>query len=200
MIDRQAAMRSLLEAGALAMLALGAWAQGMHGAAPPASHFPNPHFGFSSAPRGFAGSAGTRPSYPRHNRFSQGFFYPWLDYGYGYAPYDYGYDYGYEAPPEPSVVVVQPSLPPPLVMQPPPQPIHSEIKEYEFPPEAKESSPYSIALKDGAVRSAIAVWVTDEALHYVDPRGKAAEVPLDSVDRQQTKKLNPGKNVQPWLP
>jgi len=89
---------------------------------------------------------------------------------------------------------------PPMFIQAPPKPIHPEIKEYNPPPEKGDASPFSIAMKDGSVRSAMAVWTVGESLDYVDGHGKAGQAPIDSVDREATKKLNPGKNVQAWLP
>lgn len=193
-------MRSLGKASLFSMLAVAAFAQGRgfggHMPSPaPFRGFPNAHFGFSTSRRGFTGSVFTRPFFPGQRRFSQGFFFPWFDYGLG------AYDYGYGYQPEPPVIVVEPPPQvPQVIVQAPPKPIRPEIKEYTPPAETGDSSPFSIALKDGSVRSAIAVWVAGDALHYIDPEGKAGQATLESVDRQATKKLNPGKNVQPWLP
>jgi hypothetical protein len=193
MVTGQVAMRNLLRAGLFSMLAAAAFAQGhgmsvrvplpaSAGGIRSSSHFPNAHFGFNT---------------PRR-RFSRGAFFPGFGLGYPWLG-DYGYGYSYQ--PEPTVIVVTPppAPVPQVIMQAPPKPIQAQIKEYH-PPDTGDSSPFSIALKDGSVRHAMAVWVTDDTLHYIDTTGKPGQAPLESVDRQATRKLNAGKNVQSWLP
>ena len=57
-----------------------------------------------------------------------------------------------------------------------------------------------IALNDGSRKSANAVWVQNGALHYVDTEDRHHQVPLQSVDRQSTWKLNRERKLDFWLP
>jgi hypothetical protein len=196
-------MRSLWKASLFSMLAVTAFAQ--HGGGHGGGHSGGSHAassrGISGARAGFSGSNRGRQGFGRfaYIPWWSGYGYPWLG-GYGLGDYwDYGYDYPPEAPWATEPAPPQP-MPFPVIAQAPPRPIHPEIKEYN-PPDTGDSKPFSIALKDGSVRSALAVWTTDDdTLHYIDGEGHPGQTPLDAVDRAATKKLNDGKNVQSWLP
>jgi len=124
----------------------------------------------------------------------------WPGYYPGY--WDYG-DYGQEYPSAPSVVGVMPS-PQPAPMeapQPPPEPPRLVVREYKGAETGSDTSAvFSIVAKDGSVRSAIAVWVVDGAVHYLDPDDVPAQVPLSSVDRGATRRANAEKRLTLWLP
>jgi hypothetical protein len=114
-----------------------------------------------------------------------------------------GWDYGYAAPytPPPAVTIVQ--APPPYIPAPPPPLPHAEIHEYKVAPEsatAAEPPSFAIALKDGSVRSAMAVTTQGDTLHYVDPEGRHERVSLDAVDRETTTRLNRARNLPLRLP
>ena len=134
------------------------------------------------------------------NRFGAG--------AYGYADpllwgggYDYDYDY---YPPAPNVIVVPPA-PAPVIVQEPAQPVpHSEVREYApaaapAEPLAEQAS-FALVLKDGSIRSAVAVSAQDNTVHYVDPDGQHLNVSLDLIDRQATKRLNTERKLRLQLP
>jgi hypothetical protein len=117
-----------------------------------------------------------------------------------------GYDSGYSA--EPNVIIVQPPAPQVIVQQ-PPREVRSEIRDYTSPapgPTAAapvapaEAATFVIALNDGSVRAASAVWVQDSVLHYVDNDDIHRQVPMKSVNRESTRKLNHERKLELWLP
>ena len=123
---------------------------------------------------------------------------------YFFGGYDYGYSYDYA--PSPNVVVVQ--QPPPYIVVPPapPEIVQSEIREYQQTgsaqpaPADEQQSAFAIALKDGTVRSAVAVSVQGDVLHYVDAEGQHYQIRLDTVDRETTRRLNLERKLQLQLP
>ncbi len=56
------------------------------------------------------------------------------------------------------------------------------------------------ALKDGTIRAAASYAVEGNKLRFVTPDGKTMEVPLESVDRALTERLNRERNVEMRLP
>ena len=121
-------------------------------------------------------------------------------YGYPLLLGDYAYPPNYPATP---TLVITPPAPVYAVDEPAPAP-RSEIREYkstEAPAaSATEQPTFSIALKDGSVRSAVAVFVQGNMVAYVDPDGRQERVPGDAVDRDATKRLNQGLKVNLYLP
>jgi hypothetical protein len=114
-----------------------------------------------------------------------------------------GYDYGYS--PVPNVIIVQPAPPSPvvLVQEPPREPIKSAISKYEGPapqPVSEEQPTFAIVFKDGSTRSAVAVTLQDNLLHYVDPDGGHHRVTLDTVDRATTLRVNRERKLTLHLP
>ena len=142
---------------------------------------------------GFRGSSHLGP-----NRFAAPFAYPLFfgDYDSGYPRYA----------PAPNVVVVQ-QPPAYVVLQNAPSTApRGEIREYS-PAAAgaatgsnQESPTFAIILKDGSVRSAVAVAVQNDSLHYVDSDGRHQHVALDAVDRSATRKRNRENNLELQLP
>jgi len=159
------------------------------GAPPPVRAIPavgKPGSGFRSAPRA---SFGHRPS---------SFFYP---------PYFSDYDYGYSGyAPAPNVVVVQQPAAFVMLPQAPPEPPRPEIHEYgsatpgPVPSPEDESAAFTIVLKDGSVRSAVAVAVQNNMVHLVEPDGRHDRVALDTVDRDATRRRNRERHIELQLP
>ena len=161
------------------------------------------HGGFGSG----AGSAGGRyrgvvsaGGAGRHRVFRSPGFYPYaLTGGYDWGGYDTGgYDY------EPGVMPLQPPAPQ-VIVQAPPREVRPEIHEYMAPGAASATEPgevasFVIALADGSLRSANAVWVQSGLLHYVDGDDNHHAIPLSAVDRQSTRKLNRERKLDLWLP
>jgi hypothetical protein len=131
------------------------------------------------------------------NRFAGG------RYGYAGPLLWGGYDYDYY-PPAPNVIVVPPAPAPVVVQEVPPPVAHSEVREYALAtapagPQAEQAS-FAIVLKDGSIRSAVAVSVQDNTVHYVDPDGQHLNVSLDQIDRDATKRLNTERKLRLQLP
>jgi hypothetical protein len=127
-------------------------------------------------------------------------------YGYGnaFAPYYAGTPYYY--PPQPNFSVFQPPLPPPVFVEQPPREAQSVIHEYVQPVTGTSTSTqgeppaFGIVLKDGSMRSASAVFVANNVLHYVDTEERNMRISMDEVDREATRKLNREKKLNLWLP
>ncbi len=101
-------------------------------------------------------------------------------------------------------MVVQAYQPPP-----PPEPVHSSIKEYgssaapatrEAARETTGSEIYLLAFKDGVIRASLAYWVEGRTLHYVGTDHKNYQVPLTSVNRDLSAQLNRERGVTFRLP
>ncbi len=129
----------------------------------------------------------------------------WPYYG-GYGGYE-----GAAQAAQPSIIVIQP-FSPEMMGQPrkPPEPARLEIREYKGPAPA-EAQPaaaaptgpqqmFSVALKSGARDAAMAAWVDDDCLNYLNASGKRQRVALSAIDRDATQRLNGQKNLSLWLP
>lgn len=136
-----------------------------------------------------------------------GWSLPFWPYWGGYG--GYGYDMAQAA--QPSIIVIQP-FSPEMMGQPrkPPEPARLEIREYKGPA-AGEAQPaaaaplgpqqmFSIALRNGARDAAMAAWVDDDCLNYLNASGKRQKVALSALDRDATERLNRQKNLSLWLP
>jgi hypothetical protein len=55
-------------------------------------------------------------------------------------------------------------------------------------------------MKDGTTHPAILVWVQNGVLHFIDPSGKTVKVPVSTLDRNATERLNREKNLELHLP
>jgi hypothetical protein len=136
------------------------------------------------------------------------FGYANLPYGFGYAylPYDSGAAYPYL--PQPVLLVQQP----PLLIQPPAPPVaqptgHPVITEYKWPASGAATSPsesepqaFALVLKDGSTRSAVAVFASDDGLHFVDPDGRHLRISMSEVNRAATLEVNHARNLNLYLP
>ena len=174
------------------------------------------HGGFSAGSRGGGGAHGGfagrhfgpgRPSgrFVRgfNPRFGPGFYGDFYSYGFPLFGDDceYPYDFGY--PPEPTTVIQQP-LPPPVIFKQAPTPAGHPVT-HEYATGAASASTASettfvIALKDGSQTAATAVWVQQGAVHFIDADDRPQQIPLASVDRNLTRKLNQEKNLDLRLP
>ncbi|HZT30852.1 MAG TPA: hypothetical protein VFA33_13260 [Bryobacteraceae bacterium] len=219
-------MKVLLQAGLCCLLATGAFAQhrGMGGGfrTAPAGGFRGGHVGGGYL-RGGVRYGGFGAGYYRHpgyfGRFGlfrrNGFYYP---YAYSYPlyfgswwPSDFSwpaYDY---APPNlypaaaPNVTVVYPQQPvtSSMIVVPPYQ--ETAVSPTAPPPSlaevGRETSPlYLIAFQDHVIRAALAYWVSDSTLHYLDMDHKIRQAPLNTVDRDFSRQLNRERRVPFHLP
>lgn len=121
-----------------------------------------------------------------------GFFWPWAQ--------EVVVPYGFLTPS--TVVIVQQVRPGPL--QPPRvEQARSVIHEYKppepRPPEEKEAA-FVIALTDGPVESALAVWVQAGSLHWIDASHRGRSATLERIDRDRTLRLNRERGLRLPLP
>lgn len=115
--------------------------------------------------------------------------------GYGWGGYGYwgGYDYdpGYLAP---AVVPSRRTQAPA-----PDPPAHSVIHEYNSPADygTESTGPllYLIAFRDKTIRAAMAYWLQDDSVYYLDTDHKQQHAPLSSVDRDLSAQLNRERHV-----
>jgi hypothetical protein len=178
--------------------------------------------GFARGPAGPRGFAGVGPVSSGPMARGQGAFGARRGNGFGrfgnsflsgYWPFfgDYGLwddyldwaDYPYAEQPSPPFFMM-PRAP---VFAPPPapaRPVEAVIHEYPAPPASAGSSSgataFTIALKDGSQRSAIAAWVQEGKLHYVDSQQRHQVLSPDVIDRETTERLNEEKHLRLELP
>jgi hypothetical protein len=174
--------------------------------------------------RGYGGYGGYRiGSYPFNYgyRGSYGYggaFWPYgLNFGYysypyygdyGYSPYISSYGYGYDYPAyQPNVTMVYPeqqSAPLPVYVPNPAIRRYDEYGQAVAPPDSAafdDSSPlYLIAFKDHVILPAVSYSVTGTTLEYVNLDHATKQVPLDTVDRDLSRKLNRERRVAFNLP
>jgi hypothetical protein len=134
-----------------------------------------------------------------------------LNYGWGYGTNGWGYPAfysdtawpapygdGYEAPP--SAVLVMPMQTPPEP-PPPPEPARPVMHEYAWPEAGGDPhATFSIASRDGLVRSAVAVWVQGNEVGFTAADGRAGRVSQASIDCGATERLNTQNNLRLSLP
>lgn len=108
--------------------------------------------------------------------------------------------------PEPYVAPVpQPPAPYVIVQQAPIENVRLEIHDY-VPRDAYTTEPageppsFSIVLRDGTLRSAVAVTMQGDTLVYFDTDNAQQRVPLDYIDRETTRRLNREKGLNLRLP
>jgi hypothetical protein len=169
--------------------------------------------GFARGGYGFGRARAASPYGFGHAYLPYGFGYGYLPYdsGYAYPPYDSGAAYPYL--PQPVVFLQQP----PLFVQPPVPPVeppgHPVITEYKWPAVSAASSPsmssattgsepqtFAIVLKNGSTLSAVAIFASDDGLHYVDPDERHLRISMSKVDRAATLKVNRARNLDLYLP
>ena len=145
----------------------------------------------------------------------RGVFRPQKDFQNGLGGYGYGYGYGAgwsglpdqgdmpldtgfpaPVPPTPPVMALPPEPPPP-----PPPPARLVVHEYSWPAaERPSAATFALASKDGAVHFASAVWVQNGVLNYIDDHGSAGHMSIDSIDRENTRRLNAERALTLQIP
>ena len=162
---------------------------------------------------GFRGNAGFRGGFrSRGFGFRNGFYYPafyggfydpfFWDSGYYGDPYwnsypSYGYadpGYTYAPPPQPTVIVEQ--APEPAVREYPGPTTTSQAPQ----PQRYEEPLYLLAMKDGTIRAVLAYWADGASVRYVTMDHEQKQVPLNSIDRALSERLNRERNVSFRLP
>ena len=176
--------------------------------------------GGNAGGRGFAGhgtiTLGTTPG--QAGRFQGGRFknrfngsYPPNPGGFAYwggYPYwgDYSYPgfYGEEQSDPTNVFVTAPAgeqaSPQPAAPVRPAQPV---IHEYTWPKNEETgggATTFTIALKDGSQRFAVAAWIQGSKLLYLDSEDRQQSLSSDVIDRQTTDRLNEEKHLRLQLP
>src|SRR4030095_7057383 len=147
------------------------------------------------------------------NRFGpQGLGY--LNYGWGYGTNGWGYPAYYsdtawpatygegnEVPPSMMLMMPMQAPPEPPAPPPPPQPAHPVMHEYAWTEAGGDPhATFSIASRDGLVRSAVAVWVQGNEVGFTAADGRAGRVPQASIDCGATEKLNAQNKLRLSLP
>lgn len=149
-------------------------------------------------------------------------YYPYFGFGYSSWPgyYDYGSGYDSYAYPSYSYPAYQPASNVSVVYPPPqtqtaPSTVYVEranpsLRQYDeygqevgqpAPAAASNGSPvYLIAFRDKSIRAAMAYWVEGKTLHYVTQEHEQKQVPVDTVDRDLSLRLNRERRVQFSLP
>jgi len=127
----------------------------------------------------------------------------------GYAP-NYSYqpaasspviiNQQFQEPAEPNAVLRQYSYTPPPMPEPGP-PQTAPAPPTTSASESRYGTPlYLIAFNDGVIRAALAYWAQGSTLHYVTMDHEQKLVPLASVDRSLSARLNHERNVTFQLP
>jgi len=159
---------------------------------------------FNYGYRGFYGYGGAY--WPYGLNFG---YYSYPYYGdYGYSPYSSSYGYGYDYPAyQPNVTMVYPEQQSAPVTFYAPNPVVRRYDEYGqavAPSDSTaidDSSPlYLIAFKDHVILPAVSYSVTGTTLEYVNLDHATKQVPLDTVDRDLSRKLNRERRVAFNLP
>jgi hypothetical protein len=136
-----------------------------------------------------------------HQRFGNGFFAPYFpfvgDYTDDSSPgvdYFASIDDGVDQPS--ALTMARPS--PPL------RTAHSVIQNYNWNDQsvvgAGDQATFTIVLKDGSTRSAVATWVQGRTLHYTDSDEGNGVLSSDQIDRETTRRMNKGKKISTQLP
>ena len=165
-------------------------------------------FGFN---RGFGfglglGFYGGYYGYPYGYGYWPGYYgYPYdsyySDYGYGYPAYGYSYPASYSTSPNVTVVYPNQAQAQAPVYVEHASPVTHEYDQYGQEVRTSSGSPiYLIAFQDHVIRAAASYWVEGRTLHYVTLQHEEKQVPLDTVDRDMSMRLNQERHVQMQLP
>ena len=147
---------------------------------PPLVTSPRPQFAPQRIPQG---------------RFRNPGYFPFFPYSYADLPY---YPATYSAPVDPAapVTIIQ-QFGARAAQQAPPPPVTPEMHEYTAAtPEPGEPATFTIVLKNGTALSAAAASVQVGVLQIVDPNGEHRRIPLDSIDRETTRRRNAERNLR----
>ena len=161
---------------------------------------------------GYYGGGYSRGWFSSRSRwYGYGGFYPGFGYGYGYG---YGTGYGlysdwypsypsyenssyYGAPAVQRTVVVDQGYR--YESEPA---VRTRAQATRPPDDSTDFRPtlYLIALKDRNIRPALTYWVESGVLHYVTMEHEMKDLPVDSVDRALSERLNRERNMNFRLP
>jgi len=186
---------SLIVSCSLLTPALRAQRGGMHGGGAPGFR-PSGPAGHPNTGRPFM--TGFRSERDRLGYIPAGF----ASWGGGFAPnyWDQAYAPACNETQSPQVIVVAPPAPP-SPPPPPPEPARLVTHEYNWPDAAKSGAGhFALVSSDGSVRFAVAVWVQDGRLQYTQTDGTAGSAPLDTIDREATRRLNAENRLSFSLP
>ncbi len=121
-------------------------------------------------------------------------------FGNGYVGGYVGYSDVYSGPAAGTAVVMLEA--PPAVSEPPTpapvpaSPVRPQMREYRWADSGSHSgSTLALVLKDGTVRTAVALCFQDSVVSYVTPQGATGEVELAAVDRDATHRVNTAKTM-----
>ena len=181
--------------------------------------------GFRAGSGGFRGGGGGRGYYGGYSRggferfrprygFGLGFYNPWL-WNYGYPYYAYPDDYSSYQPPYPDQYPPQYDVPPVIINQDfQPDHVNPLVREYPVPPPqpsgnlnepgqnaAADREPlYLLATNDGVIRAVLAYWAEKDTVQYVTMDHERKSLPLASIDRQLSARLNRERGISFGLP
>ena len=131
-------------------------------------------------------------------------YWPWYgDYGYGYSSYPADSYPVYQPSPNVTVVYAPPAAAPATVYVERAGPQRDEYgQEIQRPRSApdSDSSIYLIAFRDRSIFAAVAYWAEGGTLHYVTQEHEQKQVPLSTVDRDLSDKLNRERGIAFSLP
>lgn len=160
---------------------------------------------------GFRGYGNRFGGFYYYNPFYySGLYYPYLwdlgwdfdDFGEEYpeSPQYPAYSYPTYSSPSPSVLIISNQAPPP-----PPRPVIVEAPPASTSAETTQAQKYEeplylLAMNDGIIRAVLAYWVDGKTVHYVNMDHQEKQVPLSSLDRSLSERLNRERNVTFSLP
>ena len=148
--------------------------------------------------------AGRRPGL--RQRFGTGLFSPFYPIGGDYWDGLLGYDDSY--PQADNFPYIQfPYVQRGPVFGATAQPVVAQavVNDYKWKDDSvaaagNSSTLITIVLKDGTLRYAVATWVQDRQLHYIDSEDKQEVLSSDRIDRAATQRLNEEKKLHLQLP
>jgi hypothetical protein len=145
----------------------------------------------------FSGSS--RPQFSQPRAAQRGLRGPAL---YSLPYYPAAYSYPAESAPGGVTIIQQFAAPPAPAAEEQPA-VTPQIHEYPAPAASSTDAAheaaqvtFAIVLKNGSTLSAIAATVQGSTLQIVDPDGEHRRVPLDSIDREATRRRNAERNLR----
>jgi hypothetical protein len=140
--------------------------------------------------------------------YGYGFGYGWPSYpiwGYSsvaplYSGDEFSNEYPEEYLPSESTQNSSPLSEVPVRM---PRTASSVIHDYNFPrqPASSPAKPaFTIVLRDGTTRTAMATWIARGRLYYLDSQSRQQVLPPELIDRDATERANEAKNLNVTLP
>jgi hypothetical protein len=102
-------------------------------------------------------------------------------------------DFGADTQPQPTVIRLAPQIVRTIPDVGPSRPVRSTTHEYEWETSSNENSrpTFAIVMKDGTVKLALSTCIQGRKLTYVTTEHTGAEVALESVNLEATRRANP---------